>query len=311
MTIETALYPNQLNATLPPQSDIVREGAGHLRLLKTVVKTTFPNLGGAWNATQTEANYIVGVTSPIQAQFAAKFDKTGGDVGGNINFTGTARRITGDFSNGALANRVMFQTSTSNAVTSVSAIPNGAGNSSNFSAYAAQDPANSSRAQMSVVAGVSVNLSSNATGTGSYLPLVTDVNGVKQSEYPVAGGFLVTNGSLGYGIGAGGSATQGTTDPRGKGTPVTLNKPNGVITLHPASLAAGGIATFALSNTFISNVDTLALSFVGSVASVQSSYSLHASTGAGAAFITIRNESTVLLSEAVQFTFKVIHGSIT
>lgn len=68
MTIETALYPNQLNATLPPQSDIVREGAGHLRLLKTVVKTTFPNLGGAWNATQTEANYIVGVTSPIQAQ---------------------------------------------------------------------------------------------------------------------------------------------------------------------------------------------------------------------------------------------------
>ena len=56
MTIETALYPTQLNAALPPQSDIVREGAGHLRLLKTVVKTTFPNLGGAWNATQTEAN---------------------------------------------------------------------------------------------------------------------------------------------------------------------------------------------------------------------------------------------------------------
>lgn len=72
MTIETALYPTQLNATLPPQSDIVREGAGHLRLLKTVVKTTFPNLGGAWNATQAEANYIVGVTSPIQAQINSK-----------------------------------------------------------------------------------------------------------------------------------------------------------------------------------------------------------------------------------------------
>lgn len=90
MTIETALYPNQLNATLPPQSDIVREGAGHLRLLKTVVKTTFPNLGGAWNATQTEANYIVGVTSPIQAQINSKGAIAGQTWTGAHVFSGTA-----------------------------------------------------------------------------------------------------------------------------------------------------------------------------------------------------------------------------
>ena len=90
MTIETALYPNQLNATLPPQSDIVREGAGHLRLLKTVVKTTFPNLGGAWNATQTEANYIVGVTSPIQAQINSKGAIAGQTWTGSHVFSGTA-----------------------------------------------------------------------------------------------------------------------------------------------------------------------------------------------------------------------------
>ena len=90
MTIETALYPNQLNATLPPQSDIVREGAGHLRLLKTVVKTTFPNLGGAWNATQTEANYIVGVTSPIQAQINSKGAIAGQTWTGVHVFSGTA-----------------------------------------------------------------------------------------------------------------------------------------------------------------------------------------------------------------------------
>lgn len=90
MTIETALYPNQLNATLPPQSDIVREGAGHLRLLKTVVKTTFPNLGGAWNATQAEANYIVGVTSPIQAQINSKGAIAGQTWTGAHVFSGTA-----------------------------------------------------------------------------------------------------------------------------------------------------------------------------------------------------------------------------
>lgn len=90
MTIETALYPNQLNAALPPQSDIVREGAGHLRLLKTVVKTTFPNLGGAWNATQTEANYIVGVTSPIQAQINSKGAIAGQTWTGAHVFSGSA-----------------------------------------------------------------------------------------------------------------------------------------------------------------------------------------------------------------------------
>lgn len=89
MTIETALYPNQLNATLPPQSDIVREGAGHLRLLKTVVKTTFPNLGSAWNATHTEANYIVGVTSPIQAQINSKGAIAGQTWTGAHVFNGT------------------------------------------------------------------------------------------------------------------------------------------------------------------------------------------------------------------------------
>lgn len=83
MTVETALYPTQLNTTLPTSSDFVSEGDDHLRLLKTVVKTTFPNLGGAWNATQTEANYIVGVTSPIQAQLDTK-----GAIAGQI-WTGT------------------------------------------------------------------------------------------------------------------------------------------------------------------------------------------------------------------------------
>ena len=90
MTVETALYPTQLNAALPPQSDIVREGAGHLRLLKTVVKTTFPNLGGAWNATQTEANYIVGVTSPIQAQINSKGAIAGQTWTGAHVFSGSA-----------------------------------------------------------------------------------------------------------------------------------------------------------------------------------------------------------------------------
>ena len=90
MTVETALYPTQLNTTLPTSSDFVSEGDDHLRLLKTVVKTTFPNLGGAWNATQTEANYIVGVTSPIQAQINSKGAIAGQTWTGAHVFSGSA-----------------------------------------------------------------------------------------------------------------------------------------------------------------------------------------------------------------------------
>ena len=72
MTIETALYPNQLNTALPASSDFVSEGDDHLRLIKTVVKTTFPNVAGAVNASQTELNYSVGVTSGIQTQINTK-----------------------------------------------------------------------------------------------------------------------------------------------------------------------------------------------------------------------------------------------
>lgn len=90
MTVETAIYPTQLNTTLPTSSDFVAEGDDHLRLLKTVLKTTFPNLGGAWNATQAEANYIVGVTSPIQAQINSKGAITGQTWTGAHVFSGTA-----------------------------------------------------------------------------------------------------------------------------------------------------------------------------------------------------------------------------
>ena len=71
MTIETALYPNQLNASWPLQLDVVREGAGHIRALKTVLATTFPNVTGAVTPTQVELNYVSGVTSAIQGQFSS------------------------------------------------------------------------------------------------------------------------------------------------------------------------------------------------------------------------------------------------
>src|SRR5574340_526034 len=71
MTIETALYQDQLNASWPLQSDIVREGAGHLRLLKSVLKTTFPNVTGSVSASHVELSRVSGLASPVQPQLDA------------------------------------------------------------------------------------------------------------------------------------------------------------------------------------------------------------------------------------------------
>lgn len=72
MSVETAQYPTQLNTALPAASDWVSEGDDHIRLVKTVLKTTFPNVSGAVSASHTQLNYLSGVTSPIQPQIDGK-----------------------------------------------------------------------------------------------------------------------------------------------------------------------------------------------------------------------------------------------
>lgn len=72
MTIESATYISDLNASYPASNDNQSEGDDHLRLLKSTVKATFPNVAGAVTPTHTELNYVDGVTSAIQTQLDAK-----------------------------------------------------------------------------------------------------------------------------------------------------------------------------------------------------------------------------------------------
>lgn len=89
MTVETALYPPQLNTSLPTAGDMVSEGDDHIRLTKTVVKTTFPNVAGAVTASQVELNYTAGVTSGIQSQINTKGNIAGQAWSGAHAFGGT------------------------------------------------------------------------------------------------------------------------------------------------------------------------------------------------------------------------------
>ena len=71
MSLESASYVNGLVSTNPLAGDPRSEGDDHLRLIKAVLKATFPNLSGALTPTHTELNFVGGATSNIQTQLNA------------------------------------------------------------------------------------------------------------------------------------------------------------------------------------------------------------------------------------------------
>jgi hypothetical protein len=55
MGLESATYVSDLTATNPPSTDKRKQGDDHLRLIKTVLKSTFPNASKAWYFREYEA----------------------------------------------------------------------------------------------------------------------------------------------------------------------------------------------------------------------------------------------------------------
>jgi len=127
---------------------------------------------------------------------------------GNITFTGTVNRISGDFSNATYSNRVLFQSSTVNGFTGLGTIPNGSSVQSGYVAYGASDPDNCTFANF-YTNGTSTLIVADKVGTGSYGPIslvtstferltITTAGGVAfggPSNYGTAGQVLQSNGN--------------------------------------------------------------------------------------------------------------------
>jgi hypothetical protein len=58
MGLETGTYISDLVSTNPVAGDPVSQGDDHLRLVKSTVKATFPNVSGAVNLTHTQLNLL-------------------------------------------------------------------------------------------------------------------------------------------------------------------------------------------------------------------------------------------------------------
>jgi len=163
-------------------------------------------------------------------------------VSGNVSFTGTSNRITGDFTNSTIPSRVAFQTSTVNSSTGVAFIPNGTGTVGGIVGFNNSDPTNASSASFRA-AGSLVEIISGITGTGTYLPMAFLAGGSEAMRIAVAAGGIRAVG-IGYttltGVGDNGLAVLGNV---GVGTTTTVGKLR-------TTLAADGLISLFNGTTY-------------------------------------------------------------
>jgi hypothetical protein len=89
MALETGTYISDLVVTNPTSTDPKSQGDDQIRLVKSVLKNTYPNVSGAVTPTHTELNYVDGVTSAIQGQIDSKGTITGQTWTGTHAFAST------------------------------------------------------------------------------------------------------------------------------------------------------------------------------------------------------------------------------
>jgi len=156
---------------------------------------------------------------------------------GNITFTGTGNRITGDLTNATVASRVLFQTSTANSGTFVGVVANGTvadNTGTGFNAFANSDTTASQSVSLLCFKNLESRLTSGSN-TGTYSPLTIYTGGSERLR-------IDTSGNVGI----------GTSSPQAK--------------LHTAGamLSSGALVALSASSIFVDQT-TSALSRIGIV----------------------------------------------
>ncbi|MHC4622115.1 MAG: hypothetical protein ACYTEQ_30630 [Planctomycetota bacterium] len=86
MGLESATYLDGLVITKPTGGDDRSTSDDHHRLIKTVLKNSFPNIAGAMNASHTELNFLVGQDQAVGTNDSPTF--AGLTCAGTINLAG-------------------------------------------------------------------------------------------------------------------------------------------------------------------------------------------------------------------------------
>jgi hypothetical protein len=144
-------------------------------------------------------NIYVYYTSPITQVVALPQSP---QVFGNLQFSSSGARITGDMSNATLVNRLAFQTSTTNSNTNLSLLPNGTATVAQFWASGGSDIANSPYIGVVQVGTTDSRIQSGIQGTASYTPMTFYTGGSETARFSataktliLAGGSTSANGT--------------------------------------------------------------------------------------------------------------------
>jgi hypothetical protein len=108
------------------------------------------------------------------------------DDSGNLNVVRAGARITGDFSNATVANRVAIQTNVANANTVVPVLPNGTATSALLEVYNSSDVNNAGYLQTRITDSVA-QFNAAARGTGEYVPMSFVVGGAQRMRIDTDG----------------------------------------------------------------------------------------------------------------------------
>jgi hypothetical protein len=114
---------------------------------------------------------------------------------GNLIFTGSGNRITGDFSNATVGNRVLFQTNVTNGTTGIYVFPNGTGTTSSVRIANSSDTTNTSICNFQATSS-RFYINSSKLGTGTVLPFGIFTNDTERMRIDTDGTITSTLGGM-------------------------------------------------------------------------------------------------------------------
>jgi len=198
-------YIDDLNSSNPAAGDNVSEGDDHIRGIKNVLKTTFPNVTGAVNPTDTELNYVDGVTSAIQTQMDTKAPLASPTFTGTVAIPNIANLETAVAANTAKVSNVTHtgdvtgSTALTIAVDAVDIAMLSATGTASSSTYLRGDNAWSTVDALPSQSGHAGKYLTTDASSASWATLDTDANtttkGLYEHEHTIDANYSITSGS--------------------------------------------------------------------------------------------------------------------